>query len=95
MYRRKKKLLQTREAKRSAFIEWLRTLQNPNRIIVKKATGPARDMLPMLEQTAVLHLAVYDGIILDTDAMRLHILLQDLPRNPRKGDTTQWPIPNS
>lgn len=90
-----KKVPITAQEKRTAFIEWLRTLQNPNRIRVKKANGDEHQALPLLEQTAALYLAVYDGILPRNDCMTLHILLQDLPRNPSKGNTDQWTIPIS
>ena len=91
----RKKKPTTPEAKRQAFIQWLATLQNPNRILVKKADASCRQVLPLLEQTAALYLAVYDGILPTNDCIHLHILLQDLPRNPRKGNTAQWTIPIS
>ncbi len=91
----RKKIPTTPEEKRQAFINWLETLQNPNRILVKKANKNSHEVLPLLEQTAALYLAVYDGILPTNDCIHLHILLQDLPRNPRKGNTAQWTIPIS
>ena len=76
----KRKYPTTKEERRAHFINHLKLLQNPNRLRIKKADGAPYDMLPMLEQTAALHLAV------------LTIMLQDLPRNPRKGNTAQWKL---
>jgi hypothetical protein len=80
---------------RREFINWLKSLQTPNRIRIKNATPDIVYMPTMLDQTAALHLAVYDGIIPNTDIMHLHILFQDLSRNPRKGEPDTWTIPTS
>ncbi len=88
----KRKYPTTKEERRAHFINHLKLLQNPNRLRIKKADGAPYDMLPMLEQTAALHLAVYDGVLPNNDLTVLTIMLQDLPRNPRKGNTAQWKL---
>jgi len=80
----------TPSEKRREFVQRLTDLQKPNRVALKNAS---KGMVPMLPQTAALHLAVYDGLLPKSDVLHLHIIFQDLSRNPRKGTVQQWDIP--
>lgn len=86
-----RKLTRKPRSKRDDYIALLTQLQSPTTVIVKNANGHTV-LPPMLPTTAALYLAVYDGLIPETPVHKLHILLGDLPRHPRKGTQPQWPI---
>ena len=91
-----KKKLDTR-THRQRYVAYLNQMTSPNAIVIKKGeTNLSKHQRPMLEQTAVLSLAVYDGLLPLSPEQHLNLLLQDLPRNPRKpGTVKQWPISNA
>lgn len=78
-------------SERDNYVALLEQLQSPTAVIVKNAPGHTV-LPPMLASTAALYLAVYDGLIPETSVHKLHILLKDLPRHPRKGQPKQWPL---
>ena len=80
---------------RERYVSWLEQLQKPNQVLIKKGNQEHLAGLPMLPAKAALLLAEYDGILPASPAMKLHVLFQELPRNPRKGKTPPWPISNA
>ncbi len=70
---------------RTRYVQWLNQQTKPNQVLIKKGTEDAVGILPMSPTKATLLLAVYDGIIPASPVNLLQTLLQELPRNPRKG----------
>jgi hypothetical protein len=77
---------------RERYVAWLNQLQKPNQTLIKKETNSRVPCIPMLPAKAELLLAVYDGFIPASPEHRLNVLLQELPRNPRKGTIHTWQI---
>lgn len=82
---------------RDRYVAYLNQMTSPTAIVIKKGgTNFSKHRQPMLEQTAVLSLAVYDGLLPLSPEQHLNLLLQDLPRNPRKeGTEATWEISNA
>ncbi len=82
---------------RQRYVDYLNRMTSPTATVIKKGgTHFSKHQQPMLEQTAVLSLAVYDGLLPLSPEQHLNLLLQDLPRNPRKEGTDKaWPISNA
>ena len=77
---------------RERYVSWLEQLQKPNQVLIKKGNQEHLAGLPMLPAKAALLLAVYDGILPASPAIKLQIALLELPRHPRKGPTSTWPV---
>ena len=81
-----------RQTERERFVSWLNQRQQPNQVLLKKGNSKQYLGAPMLPTQAALLLAVYDGILPASPAIKLQIALLELPRHPRKGPTSTWPV---